>query len=440
MTDPVRGRVWAVNAAIDEPVIITAPPPRRHAAPPSSRRVAPPLEPAPRPRRSAVVGVLLGVTVLLALLVTGMLAPGIPVLGIAGASASAFVAWLVALAAVVTVVAAVTLMRHGSVTRVVATVLGLAALGGGVVVGWQQLSVAREHAVAVDVGALFAVVGSDAEPDTFTSYGEHDGEPLELSMWEPAGGTTPEPAPVVVLVHAGGGALDPLQPSIISHAAWFAEQGYLAVSLEYPLSDDEHHQWDLVEPRVACALTWVEQHAAEHGGDAGRIFLVGDSMGGNVALQVAYRGVAGDLESSCGGSVPAVDAVSTLYPVASPADFYANPDPVLGGVARDAAIAYTGGTPAGVPERYTAITPAEHLTGTAPATLMVTGAADHLVPPGGAGDLAAALDGVDVPHELVLLPAGEHGFDRAPSGVGTQVWRELTLQWFEQHGRAPAAP
>jgi acetyl esterase/lipase len=334
----------------------------------------------------------------------------------------------------------VMLMRRGSVTRVAATVLGLAALGGGVFVGWQQLSVAREHAVPLDVGALFAVTGPVAEPGTTTSYGEHEGEPLELSMWEPTGGATAEGAPVVVLVHGGWVSQDWIQPTIASHAAWFAEQGYLAVSLEYPLSADEHHQWDVVEPQVACALTWVEQHAAEHGGDPGRISLVGDSVGGNVALQVAYRGAAGDLESSCGGDVPAVDAVSTLYPVASPAEFYANPDPVLGGVARDMAIAYTGGTPDGVPERYTAITPAEHLTATAPATLVVTGAADHLVPPSGASGLAEALGSVDVPHELVLLAAGEHGFDRAPSGVGTQVWRELTLQWFEQHGRAPAAP
>ncbi len=431
-----------MNAAIDEPVIISAPPPRRHAAPPSRRRVAPASEgePAPRRGRSASVGVLVGVAVLLALLVAGMLAPGIPVLGIAGASASVFLAWLVVLAAVVTVLAAVMLMRRGSVARVAATVLGLAALGGVVFVGWQQLSVAREHAVALDVGALFAVAGPVAEPGTSTSYGEHEGGSLELSMWEPvAGGATP--APVVVLVHAGGSvSQDWLQPTIATHAAWFAEQGYLAVSLEYPLSADEHHQWDVVEPQVACALTWVEQHAGEHGGDPGRVFLVGDSVGGNVALQVAYRAAAGELESSCGGNVPAVDAVSTLYPVASPADFYANPDPMLGRIARDMAIAYTGGTPEGVPERYTEITPAEHLTATAPATLMVTGAADHLVPPSGASGLAEALGAVDVPHELVLVPAGEHGFDRAPSGVGTQVWRELTLQWFEQHGRAPAAP
>ncbi|WP_143762077.1 alpha/beta hydrolase [Isoptericola variabilis] len=421
-----------MNATLDDRV--TTAPPRRHAAPPRVR------ERAGRRGGTLAAGVLLGAAVVLALLVAGMLAPHVPVLGLAGVTASAYLAWALLGAAVVTVLAAILLMRRGGVVRVAATTLGLAALAGSVVVGWQQLSVAREHRVAVDVGGLFALTGSRAEPDASAAYGEHEGRPLGLSLWEPAGSGAGA-APVVVLLHGGGWtSQDRLERTTTAHATWFAEQGYLAISVDYPLSDDEHHLWEVAEPQVACALSWVQDNAARHGGDPGRVFLVGASAGGNLALDVAYRAAAGDLDPACGSAPPVVAAVSTLYPVASPAAFAAGADPLLGGAARDTAIAYTGGTPEGVPERYAAVTPAEHVTDAAPPTLVVAGAADHLVPPAGAVDLAATLEDAGVSHELVVLPAAGHRFDAAPGGVGTQVWRELTLRWFDLHGRAPTTP
>ncbi|GAA1968813.1 hypothetical protein GCM10009718_00460 [Isoptericola halotolerans] len=368
---------------------------------------------------------------LLAVVSAGAFLPSVPWWGHVGGYAAAWAPWMVVLGLAVTVAAAVALMRRGSVTRVVAVAGGLLAAGLSFAVVTQQLRVAQEHAVGIRIVELFRVTPGDVAPDVDAQYGDDEGDPQNLSLWLPEGGPD-GPAPVVVLVHGGGWVSgERTQRTTASHAAWFAGQGYLAVSIDYPLSSDERHRWDAVEPQVACALAWVGEHAADHGGDPGRVFLAGDSAGGNLALEVAYRTASGDLDPECEGSVPPVSAVSTLYPVASPVGAYDNDDPVMGDVGRSLAEQYTGGSPEQHPDRYAAITPAGHVTPGAPPTLMVVGASDHLVPPAGAEELAGVLTGAGVAHELVVLPAATHVFDAAPGGVGTQLWRELTVRMFD---------
>ncbi|WP_278237244.1 alpha/beta hydrolase [Isoptericola sp. AK164] len=406
---------------------MTAPDTRPAAEPASAARP----DPGARPRRSVLVGVLLAVALPLAVLSVGALVPQVPWLGHTGVAVSPWAVWLVAAGIVVLVLGTVALLRRPSVPRVIALVAGATTAVCSFTVVTQQLLVAQDHGVAVRIGELFTLVRGDVSADLDAEYAQLDGEPQELSVWLPRTGQDGAPAPVVVLVHGGGWTSeDRLQPTTASHAAWFADQGFLAISVDYPLSDDEDHRWDVVEPQVACALVWAGEHAAEHGGDPAEVHLVGDSAGGNVALDVAYRAEAGELEPACSGELPRVAAVSTLYPVADPVAFHDNDDPVVGDAARSMAERYTGGAPGEVPERYAAVWPAEHVRDGAPPTLMVLGAADHLVPPAGAQDLAGVLARHDVEHELVELPAAGHVFDAAPGGVGTQTWRELTLRWF----------
>ncbi|NNU26353.1 alpha/beta hydrolase fold domain-containing protein [Isoptericola sediminis] len=386
-----------------------------------------------RPSRGGglAVGVLLAVALPLAVLSSGALVPGTPWWGHVGVAVSPWAVWFVAAGIVVVVLGTIALLRRASVARVLVLAAGVVTTVCAFVVVTQQLLVAQHHDVAVRIGELFAVSRGDVSADLHATYGQQDGEAQELSVWLPRTGGDDAPAPVVVLVHGGGWATENrLQPTTASHAAWFAQQGFLAVSVDYPLSDDEHHRWDVVEPQVACALVWVGRHAAEHGGDGTAVHLAGDSAGGNVALDVAYRATTGEIEPACPGDLPRVAAVSTLFPVADPVAFHDNTDPVVGSRARVLAERYTGGTPTEVPERYAAVTPAEHVAAGAPATLMMLGTADRLVPPAGAQDLADVLARHGVEHELVELPRAGHAFDVAPGGVGTQTWRELTLRWF----------
>ncbi len=78
------------------------------------------------------------------------------------------------------------------------------------------------------------------------------------------------------------------------------------------------------------------------GGDPERLVLVGDSAGGNIAVNAAYLAASGTLESSCKGRVPAVRAVVGLYAVLDPVGLHHD------GRAPEApmfAEQYIGGTP-----------------------------------------------------------------------------------------------
>lgn len=390
---------------------------------------------ATRTTRRWPAGVLLPVVVLGAVLVLAAFVP-IPGADIAAAALSGAWAWWIVVALALAAAAVVLVVRGRTTARIAAAVLSILSVLGVGVVGGAQAVFAAQHGVAVDVGALLTQQDGVRDPDHDVVYTEGPGgEPVELSVYEPA--QADGAAPVVLWIHGGGwisGSRTDDSPAIQS--SWLADNGYLVVSVDYTLATDDDPRWDSTESQIACALAWTEEHAAEYGGDTARFAVSGDSAGGHLALQAAYRAAAGTLDSSCGGSLPDVDAVSVLYPVASPQGFYENPDVVLGPLARNMASTYTGGSPDEHPERYAAITPANHLGAATPPTLMAVGAHDHLVPPSGARELAEALDANGTAHTLIEAPFAEHVFDLLPGSVATQVWRAETLRWFAAHGVA----
>ncbi|WP_159796739.1 alpha/beta hydrolase [Puerhibacterium puerhi] len=271
------------------------------------------------------------------------------------------------------------------------------------------------------------------------AYTTDGGRPVELSLWEPHDGADHSggPAPVAVWLHGGGWVSSTrLAPVGLAHLEQLRRRGWLVAHVDYSLSDATTHRWDTTEPQVACALAWLGRHAGDHGGDADRLTLMGASAGGNLALDVAYRAAAGTLEPSCGGRLPVPASVVVTSPVADPAGFHDNPDPVLGPLTRWMARAYTGGTPAQHPERYRAITPATHVTAQAPPTLVVVPDHDGIVPPAGARAFvdAARAGGADV--ELVVVPHGQHTFD-LPGTVGAQLVDGLAVRWITAHGAGP---
>jgi len=239
---------------------------------------------------------------------------------------------------------------------------------------------------------------------------------------------------VVFYTHGGGwisGANTDELPA--ARASYLASQGYLVVSANYTLSTPTSHLWDSTESQLACAMVWTENNAGRFGGNTERLAVGGDSAGGNLALELAYRSAAGTLTSSCGGTPPQVDAVSVLYPVASPQSFYDNSNPVFGGLSREMAGSYTGGAPESFPTRYEELTPAQNVTQGAPATLITVGTHDHLVPPHETYDLVDLLTSKGVPNQLIGVPFAEHVFD-SPTAVGTQIWEQATVRWLRQHG------
>lgn len=167
------------------------------------------------------------------------------------------------------------------------------------------------------------------------------------------------PVPAVLYVHGGawragwrrdGGDLFPqLLPRLRS-------AGVFVAAADYRLAPA--HPWPAQRDDVACAVGYLQSHAASLGIDPQRIRLYGTSAGGHIASMLAMQGL------------PGLDRVADLY---GPADLTAggwNPG------MRSALRQTFGSSPAAL----AAASPTLLVTGGAPAFLVVQGACDTTVP------------------------------------------------------------
>ncbi len=142
-----------------------------------------------------------------------------------------------------------------------------------VLLGWLPSSVAARQASAPVVTRTDVV------------YGRVEGAALLANIAYPDG---PGPRPAILSVHGGrwraGNRTD---ASSIKVAQW-AEFGFVAMSIDYRLvggSPAPAPYFDLL-----CAIRWVHAHAADYGIDPERIYLIGQSAGGQMVSLVATLG------------------------------------------------------------------------------------------------------------------------------------------------------
>jgi acetyl esterase/lipase len=119
-------------------------------------------------------------------------------------------------------------------------------------------------------------------------YGRVEGAALLANIAYPDG---PSLKPAILSVHGGrwraGNRTD---ASSIMVSLW-AEFGFFALSIDYRLvggSPAPAPQLDLL-----CAIRWLHAHAAEYNVDPERIYLIGQSAGGQMVSMIATAGEAG---------------------------------------------------------------------------------------------------------------------------------------------------
>lgn len=374
------------------------------------------------------------VAVFSSLLVAGALAYQVPYIGLTTFLLTPLAGVFAVLGAALSVVAVVGWRRKASMSRGILLALSLFTFLGSGYIAYRVAATLIREGVEIDWLAILLPIRRDAvSPDVDVVYSTFEGQPLSLSIYRPP--QTSASSPVLLYVHGGGwylGARNDVSPEL----KWFSQQGFVVVTASYPLSTADRHLWDKAHEQLACAVQWIGDNIAQYGGDVNRIGIIGESAGGNLALNLSYMAASGTLPS-CGGTAPRFRAALVTCPVVDLVSFYQNDDAALGEWSKEMVGYYTGGSPEEVPNRFAATSSFSYITSQAPPTLILVGEADHLVPPDGAYRFAAQAKAAGVDVRLASVPYSDHGFNAVPGSMGHQAFRQMTMEWFAVHGLAP---
>ncbi|MGY1602213.1 alpha/beta hydrolase fold domain-containing protein [Geodermatophilus sp. SYSU D00815] len=112
-------------------------------------------------------------------------------------------------------------------------------------------------------------------------YAVRGDRPLALDLHVPE---TAAPPPVVVHLHGGSWKFGS-RSDHPERLRGLAAHGFAVASVDYRPSTEAPHPAQ--QEDVRAAVTWLQQHAAEHGADGSRIALWGASAGGHLAALAA---------------------------------------------------------------------------------------------------------------------------------------------------------
>lgn len=138
------------------------------------------------------------------------------------------------------------------------------------------------------------------------AYGSDERHKLDIFRTEGA-----EPAPVLLFVHGGGFVMGdkggPGAPFYNNVGHWAAENGLVGVTMTYRLAPKSG--WPAGREDLADAVNWIADNISDHGGDARRIFVMGQSAGAtHVADFVSEPG-------SAKGKVAGALMISGIYDI-----------------------------------------------------------------------------------------------------------------------------
>ncbi len=277
------------------------------------------------------------------------------------------------------------------------------------------------------LGSLGALLASACAPTTLlnavaprggvvtasASYAE--GPRHGVDVYAPAGA---HQAPVVVFIYGGGWrAGDRGMYRFLG--ATLAAAGLVCVVPDYRVWPEVRSPAFVQD--AAQAVGWARAHAAEHGGDPGRLFLMGHSAGAQIAallaLNPAWLGAV--------GMQPGRD-IRGVVGLAGPYDFLPLQSDTLKEIF-------------GPEEQRPASQPINFVTPGAPPMLLATGSDDTTVLPRNSTRLAAKLREAGNKAELIIYPGVGHatimGAFSAPLGFIAPV-RQDVLRFITQRSQA----
>ena len=267
------------------------------------------------------------------------------------------------------------------------------------------------------------------------------------------------PFPAVLFLHGGGWRFGDrrLAPDL---ARFFARRGYVAVSIDYRLSDEAVFPAGVSD--VVTAIRWMKAHASDYRIDPARIGLLGSSAGAHLAMLagLAPEQFASEEWQDQDGRVAAiVDGYGPVDFLAADAQKAAEPLP---GTDPESAMLpppmpatdpesmesrFLGAPVSEVPEKVAAANPVTYAEGASCPILILHGDCDAHVPPGQSRLLFEALSAKGAEATLTQIGGLGHGFlnrndldDGGPRDVVVttcdspgEALRDKRLIWEEIH-------
>jgi acetyl esterase/lipase len=258
--------------------------------------------------------------------------------------------------------------------------------------------------------------------------GQGGGRDLHAEVAYPKDATGPLPA--VIYIHGGGwvGGSHRQAPIYV-----LAKAGYFAASIEYRFSSEA--KWPAQIQDCKLGVRWLRANAAKYNIDPNKIGVWGASAGGHL---VTCLGTMADVKEYEGdGGYPGVSSA-----VQAVVDFYGPTDFITPQIYSDQAKNLTQGL-FGVPREqnpdlWKSGSPYFYVKAGDPPMLLVHGDADTLVPLAQSTEFDEALTKANVPHQLIVVKNGEHGFKPLPNTTTSPSNAEIgkdVLAFFDKYLR-----
>jgi acetyl esterase/lipase len=267
-------------------------------------------------------------------------------------------------------------------------------------------------------------LATDVREKTDVVYGTAGGEQLKLDIYTPS--NLAGSLPAIILLH-GGGWCAGCKEDCRGFARAFADYGYVAATVNYRLSPRHHFPAPLEDGK--CAVRWLRANATEYHVNPDRIGAMGISAGAHLALLLGVTGPYEGFEGQ-GGNATQSSSVQAVISIMGPTDLNRRDWPAP---AEKMIAELVGGNREQIPTAYQASSPLAYVRPGLPATLILHGTADGLVPYEQAKVMFTSLRGAGVNCWLEPLQSKDHGFDWSP-----QDWKRcqgLMIRFADQHLR-----
>ncbi len=148
-------------------------------------------------------------------------------------------------------------------------------------------------------------------------------------------------------------------------------------------------------------------------------------------LLAAYTAGDDRLPPSCPAADTSVAAVAAYY---APPDLtwgYAHPARTAVYDSSDRLRRFVGGTPQTNGDLYRLLSPTERVTPRSPRTLLVHGGRDQFIGRQHVDMLVERLRAAQVPHQTLIIPYAQHGFDFVFGGLSGQLAEAVLLRFLD---------